>query len=133
MSLCGGLKDIEATEMSSEKFMQFTVTYDEFCQNPSILTNPNLVIRLADKYYNWQIAGPLIMSALVFQQPLSEVRTQLDTYSVFAYKIEKTFRADKFPLLIAHGVIVPIIYSKYLLVNKLIYCVYSLRLLSNNW
>jgi phosphatidate phosphatase LPIN len=47
MSLCGGLK--EHTEITSEKFDQFLVTYDRFCEDPSVLNDPNLVIKIQDK------------------------------------------------------------------------------------
>ena len=48
MSLCGGLKEAEG-DIAPEKFLQFLVTYDDFCQNPNILSNPNLVIRIGHK------------------------------------------------------------------------------------
>lgn len=47
MSLCGGLKD--DGDIESDKFAQFQITYDEFSENPSLINNPNLVIRISDK------------------------------------------------------------------------------------
>ena len=47
MSLCGGLKESE--DISKERFMQFLVTYDDFCENPNLVSDPNLVIRIGDK------------------------------------------------------------------------------------
>ncbi|KAG1682683.1 Phosphatidate phosphatase LPIN2 [Nymphon striatum] len=69
MSLCGGLID-ENSEIQEEKFLHSIVTYDEFCTNPSVLFNPDLVFRINKKYYNWNSASPLIMSMVMFQQPL---------------------------------------------------------------
>ncbi|XP_006821036.1 phosphatidate phosphatase LPIN2-like [Saccoglossus kowalevskii] len=70
ISLCGGLSETEEPEL--EKFEQCLVHFDDFCKNPVLLSDPNLVLRLGGKYYNWQTAGPLIMSILVFQKPLPE-------------------------------------------------------------
>ena len=47
MSLCGGLKESE--EIPDESFLQDLVTYDEFCENPDIIQDPNLVIKIDDK------------------------------------------------------------------------------------
>ena len=50
-SLCGGLSNIEIT---SEKFEEKTLTYEEFIEQiknqKSTVTDPNLVIRMHDKY-----------------------------------------------------------------------------------
>ncbi|ELT87039.1 hypothetical protein CAPTEDRAFT_223314 [Capitella teleta] len=71
MSLCGGLK--EHLDISAEKFDQALVTYDRFCKDPAVLNDPNLVVKIGDKYYTWEVAGPMMMSVFSFQQPLSEV------------------------------------------------------------
>lgn len=71
MSLCGGLQDSES-ELPEERFLHSLVTYDEFTENPSILQNANLVIRLSGKYYNWQTAAPMLLSIMMFQRPLPE-------------------------------------------------------------
>ncbi|XP_077990514.1 phosphatidate phosphatase LPIN2-like [Glandiceps talaboti] len=71
LSLCGGLKESEG-EIPLEKFLQSLVTYDDFCKNPALLADPNLILRFGGKYYNWQTASPLIMSLVVFQRPLPE-------------------------------------------------------------
>ncbi|XP_072042421.1 phosphatidate phosphatase LPIN2-like isoform X2 [Amphiura filiformis] len=72
MSLCGGLKEDEDT-VPIDLFNKHEISYSEFCKNPSILANPNLVLRIGDKFYNWQIASPIIMSMVVFQRPLPEM------------------------------------------------------------
>ncbi len=48
MSRCGGLKECEGM-LSQDKFLQFLVTYDELCENPGIISDPNLVIQLGGK------------------------------------------------------------------------------------
>ena len=48
LSLCGGLKDVEG-DISHERFMQFLITYDEFVENPLLISNPDLVIRMGEK------------------------------------------------------------------------------------
>ena len=48
MSLCGGLKGAP-TEITHEKFLQSLVTYDQFCEDPNIMADPNLVVRIGEK------------------------------------------------------------------------------------
>ncbi|XP_067142408.1 phosphatidate phosphatase LPIN1 [Centruroides vittatus] len=71
VSLCGGLQDTEG-EIPDQCFLQSRVTYDDFLQNTSLLQNPNLVIRMGGKYYNWQTAAPMLLSLAMFQRPLPE-------------------------------------------------------------
>ncbi|MBN3315660.1 LPIN2 phosphatase, partial [Atractosteus spatula] len=68
LSLCGGLS--ENSEISKEKFLEHIITYHEFAENPGIIDNPNLVIRIANRYYNWTLAAPMILSLQVFQKSL---------------------------------------------------------------
>ncbi|XP_051879326.1 phosphatidate phosphatase LPIN2 isoform X2 [Pristis pectinata] len=67
-SLCGGLS--ENTEISIEKFLQHVVTYHEFAENPGIIDDPNLVLRINNRYYNWTLAAPMILSMQAFQKCL---------------------------------------------------------------
>lgn len=53
--------------------MSKIVTYDDLCENPNMLTNPELVVRIRNKYYNWLTAAPLILSQIAFQKSLPEV------------------------------------------------------------
>lgn len=78
MSLCGGLTTTSTP--SEEAFLHHIITYDEFVANPTLVNNPNLVIRVDGKMYNWHIAGPIIMSIAAFQKPLpQEVISTLST------------------------------------------------------
>ncbi|XP_048856841.1 phosphatidate phosphatase LPIN2-like isoform X1 [Brienomyrus brachyistius] len=68
LSLCGGLSD--TSHISKEKFMEHIVTYHEFAENPGIIDNPNLVVRIGNRFYNWTLAAPLILSLQAFQKNL---------------------------------------------------------------
>ncbi|KAM3860339.1 phosphatidate phosphatase LPIN2-like [Diretmus argenteus] len=68
LSLCGGVG--ENSEICKEKFMEHIITYHEFAENPAIIDNPNLVVRIANRYYNWTLAAPLILSMQAFQKNL---------------------------------------------------------------
>uniref|UniRef100_A0A3Q2Z5T8 Lipin 2 n=1 Tax=Hippocampus comes TaxID=109280 RepID=A0A3Q2Z5T8_HIPCM len=62
LSLCGG--------GGAEKFLECIVSYHEFAENPAMIDNPNLVVRIGHRYYNWTLAAPLILSMQAFQKNL---------------------------------------------------------------
>uniref|UniRef100_H3B8C3 phosphatidate phosphatase n=1 Tax=Latimeria chalumnae TaxID=7897 RepID=H3B8C3_LATCH len=68
LSLCGGLGD--NTEISEEMFMEHIILFQDFVKNPGIIDDPNLVIRIDKKYYNWAVAAPMILSFQAFQKNL---------------------------------------------------------------
>ncbi|XP_066536869.1 phosphatidate phosphatase LPIN2-like isoform X4 [Hoplias malabaricus] len=68
LSLCGGLGD--NAHINKEKFLEHIVTYQQFADNPAIIDNPNLVVRIDSRYYNWTLAAPLILSMQAFQKTL---------------------------------------------------------------
>uniref|UniRef100_A0A3Q4B5B1 phosphatidate phosphatase n=1 Tax=Mola mola TaxID=94237 RepID=A0A3Q4B5B1_MOLML len=68
LSLCGGLT--ENAEISKERFMEHIITYHEFAETPAIIDNPNLVVKIGNRYYNWTLAAPLILSLQAFQKNL---------------------------------------------------------------
>ncbi|KAM9308546.1 phosphatidate phosphatase LPIN2 [Gastrophryne carolinensis] len=68
LSLCGGLT--ENGEISKEKFKEHIITYQQFAENPGLIDNPNLVVRISNRYYNWVLAAPMILSLQVFQKNL---------------------------------------------------------------
>ena len=70
ISLCGGLQHQQ--DNYEELFQQNLVSFDKFQEEiGTITTNQSLVIKLNGRYFNWQTAGPIILSALVFQKPIS--------------------------------------------------------------
>ncbi|KAM9500748.1 phosphatidate phosphatase LPIN2-like [Clarias gariepinus] len=68
LSLCGGLGD--NAHVNKEKFLEHIVTYQQFADNPGIIDNPNLVVRIDNRYYNWTLAAPLILSMQAFHKTL---------------------------------------------------------------
>ncbi|XP_076146568.1 phosphatidate phosphatase LPIN2-like isoform X2 [Alosa pseudoharengus] len=68
LSLCGGLGD--DAQINKEKFMEHIITYHEFSENPAIIDNPNLVVRIGNRYYNWTLAAPMVLSLQAFQKSL---------------------------------------------------------------
>ncbi|XP_054837321.1 phosphatidate phosphatase LPIN1 isoform X2 [Eublepharis macularius] len=68
ISLCGGLTDNK--EISKEKFLSQEVSYQQFVDNPAIIDDPNLVVKIGTKYYNWTTAAPLLLAMQAFQKPL---------------------------------------------------------------
>lgn len=86
--------------MFAERFMEHIITYHEFAENPAIIDNPNLVVKIGNRYvflfpkmrrviikcvnydssnvfvcryYNWTLAAPLILSLQAFQKNLPKV------------------------------------------------------------
>ncbi|XP_030627282.1 phosphatidate phosphatase LPIN1 [Chanos chanos] len=74
ISLCGGLTD--NTEITKEQFQEKAISYQEFSENPSIIDDPNLVVKIGNKYYNWTTAAPLILTMQVFQKPLPKATVE---------------------------------------------------------
>ncbi|NXU58988.1 LPIN1 phosphatase, partial [Turnix velox] len=74
ISLCGGLTDNK--EITKEEFLEHAVTYQQFVDNPAIIEDPNLVIKIGNKYYNWTTAGPLLLSMQAFQKPLPKATVE---------------------------------------------------------
>ncbi|NWS00777.1 LPIN3 phosphatase, partial [Motacilla alba] len=70
LSLCGGLRGNR--QISHEKFMEHMVSYQEFAENPRLISDPNLVIMINKKYYNWAVAGPIVLALQAFQRNIPE-------------------------------------------------------------
>merc|ERR1719458_931998 len=70
-SLCGGL---DTRTVSLVSFEQHGITYEQFLERlksvPSLLEDPRLVIRLHEKYLSWSKAAPILLSIMLFRQPL---------------------------------------------------------------
>ncbi|XP_073424340.1 phosphatidate phosphatase LPIN1 isoform X1 [Dendrobates tinctorius] len=71
ISLCGGLSDNK--ELTKEQFIEQLVTYQQFVDNPAIIDDPNLVVKIGNKYYNWPTAAPVLLAMQAFQKPLPKV------------------------------------------------------------
>ncbi|KAF2988114.1 hypothetical protein EK904_007071 [Melospiza melodia maxima] len=70
LSLCGGLRD--NTQISHEKFMEHRISYQQFAENPRLISDPNLVIMINKKYYSWAVAGPIVLALQAFQKNIPE-------------------------------------------------------------
>ncbi|NWQ93858.1 LPIN3 phosphatase, partial [Burhinus bistriatus] len=70
LSLCGGLGG--SRQISREKFMEHMVSYQQFAENPGLIDDPNLVILINKKYYNWAVAAPMVLSLQAFQRNIPE-------------------------------------------------------------
>ncbi|RXN20718.1 phosphatidate phosphatase LPIN1-like isoform X2 [Labeo rohita] len=74
ISLCGGLT--ENREITREEFEERAISYQEFADNPSIIDDPNLVVKIGTKYYNWTTAAPIVLAMQVFQKPLPKAAVE---------------------------------------------------------
>uniref|UniRef100_A0A8C5HHQ5 phosphatidate phosphatase n=1 Tax=Gouania willdenowi TaxID=441366 RepID=A0A8C5HHQ5_GOUWI len=54
----------------TERFMEHIISYNEFAENPAIIDNSNLVVRISNRYYNWTLAAPLVLCMQAFQKKL---------------------------------------------------------------
>ncbi|XP_017678069.1 PREDICTED: phosphatidate phosphatase LPIN3 isoform X2 [Lepidothrix coronata] len=70
LSLCGGLRG--SKQISQERFLEHMVSYQQFVENPRLVNDPNLVILINNKYYNWAVAGPMILSMQAFHRSIPE-------------------------------------------------------------
>ncbi|XP_039637807.1 phosphatidate phosphatase LPIN1 isoform X2 [Perca fluviatilis] len=74
ISLCGGLNDNK--EITKEQFHEKIISYQQFSENPSIIDDPNLVVKIGSKYYNWSSAAPLMLAMQAFQKPLPKATVE---------------------------------------------------------
>ncbi|XP_044517504.1 phosphatidate phosphatase LPIN3 [Gracilinanus agilis] len=68
LSLCGGLNENQG--ISTEKFSKHIISYQDLANDPGILQDPRLVVKIEDKHYNWAVAAPMILSLQAFQKTL---------------------------------------------------------------
>ncbi|CAG13695.1 unnamed protein product, partial [Tetraodon nigroviridis] len=57
------------------QFQEKIITYQQFSENPSVIDDPNLVVKIGNKYYNWSTAAPVMLAMQVYQKPLPQVLT----------------------------------------------------------
>ncbi|KAI1895692.1 hypothetical protein AGOR_G00108860 [Albula goreensis] len=83
ISLCGGLTDNR--EITKEKFQEKVISYQQFSENPSLIDDPNLVVKIGTKYYNWSTAAPLMLAMQAFQKPLPKYSCLSYIYSALGF------------------------------------------------
>lgn len=69
LSLCGYKENLERKE-----FMKSVVSYRQFCEDESILSNSLLTVQINDQFLAYKDAAPLILSILCFQKIPEPVR-----------------------------------------------------------
>ncbi|XP_077384589.1 phosphatidate phosphatase LPIN2 isoform X2 [Festucalex cinctus] len=74
MSLCGHVGD--TSQINRERFLEHSVSYQDFVNNPGIIDDPSLVICINSNYYNWAVAAPMILSMTAFQKNLPKSTVQ---------------------------------------------------------
>ncbi|KAF0043361.1 hypothetical protein F2P81_004698 [Scophthalmus maximus] len=74
ISLCGGLTDNR--EITREQFQERAVSFQQFSENPSLIDDPNLVVKIGNKYYNWNTAAPVMLAMQVYQKPLPQASVE---------------------------------------------------------
>lgn len=74
LSLCGGLTD--SRDISKEHFQEKAVSYQQFVENPTLIDDPNLVVKISSKFYNWSTAAPILLAMQVFQKPLPKATVE---------------------------------------------------------
>ncbi|XP_037305802.2 phosphatidate phosphatase LPIN1 isoform X2 [Pungitius pungitius] len=74
ISLCGGLHDNR--EITEERFHEKLISYRQFSESPSLIDDPNLVVRIGSKHYNWSSAAPLMLALQAFQKPLPKAAVE---------------------------------------------------------
>merc|ERR550532_3280198 len=76
VSFCGGLNEGPPGELSQALFEQSKVSFDDFVirieEKPDLLQDPSLVIKIADHYYTWEKAAPIIMSHVLYGRALPQ-------------------------------------------------------------
>lgn len=70
LSLCGGLADSDGITL--DKFMKKVITYDDLAEQPTLVHNPDLVVKIRDQYYNWATAAPMVLSEMAFNKQLPD-------------------------------------------------------------
>ncbi|XP_032815293.2 phosphatidate phosphatase LPIN2-like isoform X1 [Petromyzon marinus] len=74
LSLCGGLA--ESCNISQEKFEAHRVSFQQFLENPALIDDLNLVVLIGNKYYNWAVAAPMLLSMQAFHKPLPKLAVE---------------------------------------------------------
>ncbi|XP_043284096.1 phosphatidate phosphatase LPIN3 isoform X2 [Venturia canescens] len=70
LSLCGGLDSVSGP--SDDAFQQNLLHFEDFCNDVKLYENPNLVVKINGKFYNWATACPIIVTLAAFQRCLPQ-------------------------------------------------------------
>ncbi|KAG5344903.1 LPIN2 phosphatase, partial [Acromyrmex heyeri] len=70
LSLCGGLDNENGP--SKEAFNENLLHFEDVCTDPKLYENPNLVVKINGKFYNWTTACRIVLTYVVFQRHLPQ-------------------------------------------------------------
>ncbi|XP_034938533.1 phosphatidate phosphatase LPIN2 isoform X2 [Chelonus insularis] len=70
LSLCGGLDSENGP--NQESFQQNLLQFEDICNDVKLFENPNLVVKINGKFYNWATACPIIVTLAAFQRCLPQ-------------------------------------------------------------
>jgi len=77
VSLCGGLEDKSITPSQfNSGLLTYTVFLEKLKESSPVLADPNLVVRLEEKYVSWTTASPILLSLMFFKKPLPKETIQ---------------------------------------------------------
>jgi len=75
ISLCLGAmvrQKPDTLQLMASIFNQHKVSYDQLSDYAKdIISSKDLVLQIEDSYYDWETGAPMLLSYLVFKQPLS--------------------------------------------------------------
>ncbi|XP_049820746.1 phosphatidate phosphatase LPIN2 isoform X2 [Aethina tumida] len=87
MSLCGC--DCEPSE---KEFIENIVSFSDICENPSLLEDTRLTVKVNKNYYKWKVAAGMFATFLIYRKPLPQNAVQklanFHTLSVVPQEVE---------------------------------------------
>jgi len=72
LSLCGTL-DHQDARISNDVFNRDLITHEALCENPTLLSDPNLVVRVGNKYVKIRCSMEISLYAYLFSWSLMYV------------------------------------------------------------
>lgn len=71
IQLPNGIESATSNMNYEDLFQQYSVPFEKFMDEIATITsNPNLVIKINNRYMNWASASPIILSAILYHRPV---------------------------------------------------------------
>ncbi|EGI61889.1 Lipin-2 [Acromyrmex echinatior] len=93
LSLCGGLDNENGP--SKEAFNENLLHFEDVCTDPKLYENPNLVVKINGKFYNWTTACRIVLTYVVFQRHLPQSVIENLYMSLPVHEDKKRQSSDK--------------------------------------
>ncbi|XP_018352444.1 PREDICTED: phosphatidate phosphatase LPIN2 isoform X2 [Trachymyrmex septentrionalis] len=93
LSLCGGLDSENGP--SKEAFNENLLHFEDVCTDPKLYENPNLVVKINGKFYNWTTACRIVLTYVVFQRHLPQSVIENLYMSLPVHEDKKRQSSDK--------------------------------------